>query len=889
MLSFPCPHCGQRLRVKVKAAGRKASCPHCGRALTVPAGTPVPAPRGPADDSEAPTLPPAEGAAPRTADTHGDEGPSVADVPTTAAPGELTAILAPPRQPGELGRLGPYRVLKVLGAGGMGVVYQAEDPDLRRLVALKAMLPMLAASGSARQRFLREARSAAAISHDNIVHIYQVGEDRGVPFLAMQFLHGESLDDRLKRTPRLPAAEILRVGREAATGLAAAHKAGLIHRDVKPANLWLEAETGRVKILDFGLARGGADDVHLTQTGAIMGTPSYMAPEQAGGKSVDARADLFSLGCVLYRLCTGELPFKGADSISVLVAVSTHHPPPPRRLNPRLPAGLSELVMKLLAKKPEDRPASARAVIEALRALEADPTLVAAPAPRPAKAARPRAKPPAAPAARRLIVAPLIGAALALAVVAAGGYFAWRWTRGPRGPGADKPAVVRLFNGTDLGGFYTYLGTPFKGTAPYGRDSDPENVFAVQDGAIHISGRVHGYLATREEYANYRLIVEYKWGEKTWPPEETHARHSAVLLHAVGADGAFRGTWPEAVRCALLEGGTGTLQGYAGAGLPRFTAEGEERGTLPGGLPWYKPGDPPLLVASPGLTLDPSFREPPKEWKNVKGFRSTEDAENPVGEWNRLECACAGDTLTVVLNGRTVNAVTAMSHTRGKIGLSSDGAELFVRRLDLEPLAGYQKSIAPDEKPWESLYNGRSLSGWTVQDGKPPADNWGVSYGILWTHGRDKDAWLMTEKEYADFELRLEYRLSTGTNSGVALYTPRGINPTKEGLEIQLIDDASDKKLKPKEMNGALWDLAPPSQHPGNPPPVWNHMHVTARGKHITEEINGVRVLEVDLDALKDQGGKHPGVLRTGGCVGLQSLAKNCEFREIHLRPLKAP
>src|SRR5262249_40853503 len=160
---------------------------------------------------------------------------------------------------------------------------------LKRLVALKAMLPRLGASNEARQRFLREARAAAAIAHDHIVGIHQVGEDRGVPFLAMQFLEGEPLDVRLEREGKLPVSEVLRSGREAALGLAAAHKREMTHRDVKPANLWLEAETGRVKILDFGLARAAREGGQLTEQGAIIGTPAYMAPEQAQSKELDGR------------------------------------------------------------------------------------------------------------------------------------------------------------------------------------------------------------------------------------------------------------------------------------------------------------------------------------------------------------------------------------------------------------------------------------------------------------------------------------------------------------------------------------------------------------------------------------------------------------------------
>ena len=252
----------------------------------------------------------------------------------------------------------------------MGVVFRAEDPGLQRLVALKAMLPALAVGDTAKQRFLREARTAAAINHDNIVHIYQVGESRGVPFMAMQFLQGEPLDKRLQRETRLPVAEVLRIGREVALGLAAAHKRGLIHRDVKPANLWLEGESRRVKILDFGLARSMGDQNHLTQTGAILGTPAYMAPEQANSSPVDHRCDLFSLGGVLYRMCTGELPFKGNDILSILAALALNTPEPPAALNAEVPVALSELVMQLLAKKPDERPESAESVVQALEDIE---------------------------------------------------------------------------------------------------------------------------------------------------------------------------------------------------------------------------------------------------------------------------------------------------------------------------------------------------------------------------------------------------------------------------------------------------------------------------------------------------------------------------------------
>lgn len=270
-----------------------------------------------------------------------------------------------------MGRLGPYRVLKVLGTGAMGVVFQAEDPQLRRPVALKVMRPSLAASPEYHQRFLREARLAAAIEHEHIVTVFQVGEDRGIPFLAMQLLRGMSLEERLARAGgRLPLPQVLRIGREIAEGLAAAHARGLIHRDIKPANVWLEERRGRVRILDFGLARGSEPDAQFTQAGAVIGTPAYMAPEQATGAAVDARCDLFSLGSVMYRAATGKSPFGDQDTMAILSALATRTPVPPHRIVTSLPRMFSGLVMRLLARDPDDRPQSAREVVEAIEALE---------------------------------------------------------------------------------------------------------------------------------------------------------------------------------------------------------------------------------------------------------------------------------------------------------------------------------------------------------------------------------------------------------------------------------------------------------------------------------------------------------------------------------------
>jgi len=292
--------------------------------------------------------------------------------PSEADKIDVRSFLGPPQSEGELGRLERYRIFKELGRGGMGMVLLAEDSLLLRLAAVKIMLPSCyARDQQARERFLREARSAAKIKHDNVVTIYQVDEENGIPFIAMEFLKGESLDRYLKEKGELKIGRAMRIGREIAEGLQAAHAEGLIHRDIKPANIWLEAPKGRVKILDFGLAREGRGEAHLgSSIGPVVGTPAYMSPEQAFGELLDQRSDLFGLGVVLYRLCTGRQPFTGTNAMAVLRSLVEETPAPVRQLNPKAPVALEHLIHCLLEKDREKRPPSAKEVAKTLAVIE---------------------------------------------------------------------------------------------------------------------------------------------------------------------------------------------------------------------------------------------------------------------------------------------------------------------------------------------------------------------------------------------------------------------------------------------------------------------------------------------------------------------------------------
>jgi urea transport system substrate-binding protein len=284
-------------------------------------------------------------------------------------------FLSPPREEGELGWLDTYRIVGVLGEGGMAVVFDAEDTVLGRRVALKVLRPDLA-DASLRERFFHEARLLASLSHENIVSIYQVGEANGVPFLAMERLEGMTLHDKLQQDRWLPLVEALSLARQTAEGLAVLHQHGMVHRDVKPANVWLEVRHGqfrRIKLIDFGIARRMEDSSKLTLTGQIVGTLVYMAPEQAAGQKVDGRADLYSLGCMLFHMLTGQPPLGGKKSSEtqiLLREIVRGQTVVVRESAPQIPASVALLIQDLLARKPEDRPASAEIVAERLHPLE---------------------------------------------------------------------------------------------------------------------------------------------------------------------------------------------------------------------------------------------------------------------------------------------------------------------------------------------------------------------------------------------------------------------------------------------------------------------------------------------------------------------------------------
>ncbi|MEO8653343.1 MAG: serine/threonine-protein kinase, partial [Ramlibacter sp.] len=314
-----------------------------------------------------------------------------------------------------MNKLGKYQIRRTLGKGAMGVVYEGFDPVIERRVAIKTILPSHLGGGEAANllaRFKREAQAAGRLNHPGIVAIYEYGEDvaqdtsddeatrlapaaaapaaQRVAYIAMEFVDGRELRDRFERGERFPLPEVTRIMGEILDALDHAHAQGVVHRDIKPANLILLAD-GRVKVADFGIARIGASE--LTQTGAVLGTPSYMSPEQFTSQPVDGRSDLFSCGVVLYQLLTGEKPFTGESTTTIMYKVLREEPVPPSELNLALGPELDAVLRKALAKSPAQRFQNGRDFSNALQvAIAAEPVAAA----QPASAATPAANPSAA-------------------------------------------------------------------------------------------------------------------------------------------------------------------------------------------------------------------------------------------------------------------------------------------------------------------------------------------------------------------------------------------------------------------------------------------------------------------------------------------------------------
>lgn len=266
-----------------------------------------------------------------------------------------------------LEKIGRFKILEELGRGGMAVVYKAYDPNINRPLAIKVLLEERCANKEYRSRFLAEAKAAGLLSHPNIVTIYDIGEVNDRPYIVMELLEGESLDDYMKSTPNRSLREDLAIGIQLAKALYYAHSKGIVHRDIKPSNIIRAKGSNNIKITDFGIAHvEDPEQTRQTQMGEVLGTPQYMSPEQALGKHVDARSDLYSVGVVLYQLMTGKKPFEGGTIATLLLQITTTEPVPIDQIVPGIPRSIKFIVERLLRKDPEKRFQNGKDLADAL-------------------------------------------------------------------------------------------------------------------------------------------------------------------------------------------------------------------------------------------------------------------------------------------------------------------------------------------------------------------------------------------------------------------------------------------------------------------------------------------------------------------------------------------
>ena len=449
-------------------------------------------------------------------------------------------------------RFGAYRVLELLGTGGMGRVYRAVDEALQREVALKTLLPALAADAEFVARFTREARAAASLNHPNITQVYATGQEGAIPYFAMELIRGRSLEAVARQVGALEPTVAAGYIMQAATGLRHAAQKGLIHRDIKPSNLML-TEDGQVKVTDFGLAKAARAETHLTATGEVLGSPGYISPEQAQGQPLDARSDIYSLGATFFHLITGRLPFQAPTAVAMILKHMNEPLRSPRALNAAIPFPIAAIIQRMMAKNSAERFQDYDALLRELeRALadtrvaplpEADPAartlrrMTAAPAPTRSEAryaspqervARERAARQIAEESRPATSLPLLPAALMIVAVALSGAAIWRHVSGAsdtEGAPAAPPSAAAVTPAMSGEGSFTekpvasgILGRTADGTAGP-REGRADLVFLTNDhdslpgGGLRVSGRVQNRGNAQARQARVRVKVVLDGGQ----------------------------------------------------------------------------------------------------------------------------------------------------------------------------------------------------------------------------------------------------------------------------------------------------------------------------------------------------------------------------------------
>jgi len=780
------------------------------------------------------------------------------------------SFLQPSQKPGSLGRLDEFEIQSVVGKGGFGVVLKAFDENLHRVVAIKVMLPHMALNGTARQRFIKEAKAAAAITHDHVVTIHKVEKDAKIPYLAMQFVSGQTLNEKIDQAGPLGVKEILRIGMQIAEGLAAAHKQGLVHRDIKPANILLENGVERVKITDFGLARL-VDDESMTQSGTVAGTPMYMSPEQANGDNVDHRSDLFSLGSVLYVMCTGRAPFRANSTLAVMKRVADETPTPIREVNADIPDWLCAIVVKLHAKKPGERYQTAKEVAEALGqhlAQLQQPQSVAMPRPIQSPDAKSTLTPQEAWASHVratylvywfIFLACIFDIGLGVAL------------------GFDGSIAFSIgMIGAGVCGLFGVWRLLRKSKTP------PDWVKQVDSSANAASADAASLQPT---FVPPRAII-------LWPILKG-------ILVGAGVGGAILWTnppvfgtsiWLGVVSCA----GLGALLG-ASLGINRWV-----RAVSDGARPLHVP-----VNRSPWLRL---------VWLAVFGVVVSVwvwFAFPNVNLWLRgtahmsveVDADAMRDAeakLVVLKDGIVVQEFSEPGDLLLKPGeyevsvSLKNGFTLFTLSLSRKyltassaPVAGEQrqnvtlapgdrlhaklwiKKATPVEMPpivkegWVQLFNGKDLAGWNRHSKWP--GRWSVEDGQL--VGRDGLTFLQSEREYEDFHLVADMKVSGGTG---VYFRASSAGEYPLGWVVSTPDFNLHRSTP-------IWEKQPSLVQPAIPAGAWFKFEILAVGTHVTVKANGVTVVDQHLDGTAAR----KGLLALHAHIGAEIRFRNLAIKEL--------
>ena len=877
-----------------------------------------------------------------------------------------------PVLPAEFGR---YRVIKLLGRGGMGAVYLAEDTQLGRQVALK--IPFFDAKESPQriERFVREARSAAALSHPNICTVFDSGQIDGRHFITMELLDGSPLESEIGRgliaEPR--AAEI---AFQVAEALGYAHGKGTVHRDLKPANIMISAD-GEPVVMDFGLAKQllvvDPNEAKLSRDGGLLGTPSYMSPEQVKGDiaAIGPATDIYSLGVVLFEMLTGSTPYSGSMG-AVLGQIIGAPVPPLSEFCPDADPRLEVICRKAMAKAPADRFPSMAKFANALGKYLQEPGAARVPKPAPAAAPIPSPVVPSVYQDPAPILAPQrvpVPQSMPTPVEAFGDLHdveepepspkktaRKQKSRLPVYLGLAVALAVLLPLGIWLGVTLLRVETP-NGTLIV-EIADDEVEARIKGGKLVLSGpdgkprytlaagerdkkldagaykiRVEGadgltldtpeFILKKGDKVTVRVTMEKKQVAKKeepksdpQPPIEPNPTPQPPPVEpkvpprpATDYAGLAKNAWVSALptideykRIQDLKSFTGNLAKFEN-GVLEFDAgrifvpkqlardaiirvqvkkEGNrknaslilrscDRGHIVG---WFD-GDGVFGI---GLQI---FGSP---WK-VLTSRKLPDRYDDYFE---MAFSAVGDRFTVYVDGRGILETenNELNAANGGIGVGGTGHG-WMRKIEFQVLD--EAPPQPVGLGFVPLFNGKDLTGWKAEAGKLAAWDWKA--GVLTCTG--DQGWLMTEKQYSNYELRMEYKLATKANSGVALRSkPDGRLAKELELEVQILDDewyvANFKGLRNDQRNGALYEIVSPSPAASKPVGEWNTLHIAVIGRTITVQLNGVKIVDADLDTHIAKAERFPGLLRASGRIGLAGSDTRIEFRKIEIKELQS-